>query len=84
MENKGYPTKATIFNRVFPGCHWAVKLWSVRTCIEKENKQTNKNIISFIEIFNQYFFLFSQLNILPHFTIATIFTTQEIKLDMAV
>lgn len=83
MENKRYPTKATIFNRVFPGCHWAVKLWSVRTCIEKENKQTKTS--SVLSIFlNQYFFLFSQLNILPHFTIATIFTTQEIKLDMAV
>lgn len=83
MENKSYPTKATIFNRVFPGCHWAVKLWSVRTCIEKENKQTKTSSVLSI-FFNQYFFLFSQLNILPHFTIATIFTTQEIKLDMAV
>lgn len=83
MENKGYPTKATIFNRVFPGCHWAVKLWSVRTCIEKENKQTKTSSVLSI-FFNQYFFLFSELNILPHFTIATIFTTQEIKLDMAV
>lgn len=83
MENKSYPTKATIFNRVFPGCHWAVKLWSVRTCIEKENKQTKTSSVLSI-FFNQYFFLFSQLNILPHFTIATIFTTQEIKLDMAI
>lgn len=83
MENKSYPTKATIFNRVFPGCHWAVKLWSVRTCIEKENKQTKTSLVLSI-FFNQYFFFFSQLNILPHFTIATIFTTQEIKLDMAV
>lgn len=83
MENKGYPTKATIFNRVFPGCHWAVKLGSVRTCIEKENKQTKTSSVLSI-FFNQYFFLFSQLNILPHFTIATIFTTQEIKLDMAI
>lgn len=83
MENKSYPTKATIFNRVFPGCHWAVKLWLVRTCIEKENKQTKTSSVLSI-FFNQYFFLFSQLNILPHFTIATIFTTQEIKLDMAV
>lgn len=45
MENKRYPTKATIFNRVFPGCHWAVKLWSVRTCIEKENKQTKTSSV---------------------------------------
>lgn len=45
MENKGYPTKATIFNRVFPGCHWAVKTLIDRTCIELENKQTKTSSV---------------------------------------